>query len=131
MRGWVYVFSNKAMPGLVKVGYSMKDPALRVEELKSTGMPFPFEIQYEALLQNPREVEQNVHTALGDKREKGEFFRCDAFEAVRLIRVIAGESILYEQSHELWKYDPAAWAERKAEIERRYRLGLPIDHLVG
>ena len=26
LKGWIYVISNKALPGLVKVGYSTKDP---------------------------------------------------------------------------------------------------------
>ncbi|WP_295427803.1 GIY-YIG nuclease family protein [uncultured Thiodictyon sp.] len=33
MKGFVYVMSNKAMPGLVKIGYSTKHPELRAEEL--------------------------------------------------------------------------------------------------
>jgi hypothetical protein len=33
IRGWVYVIFNEAMPDLVKVGYSTKDPNLRAEEL--------------------------------------------------------------------------------------------------
>jgi len=36
MKGWVYVISNKAMSGLVKVGYSTKDPELRAAELSHT-----------------------------------------------------------------------------------------------
>lgn len=33
MRGWVYVISNPTIPGLVKIGFSTKDPLLRAEEL--------------------------------------------------------------------------------------------------
>jgi hypothetical protein len=39
MRGWIYVISNNSMPGLVKVGYSMKDPEERAKELDHTGTP--------------------------------------------------------------------------------------------
>jgi len=34
MKGWVYVITNKAMPGLVKIGFSMKDTEIRASELK-------------------------------------------------------------------------------------------------
>ena len=40
--GWVYILTNEAMPGLVKIGYTMNDPAIRAEELSSdTGVPLP------------------------------------------------------------------------------------------
>ena len=31
--GWVYVFSNESMPGLIKIGQSAADPDLRAFEL--------------------------------------------------------------------------------------------------
>ena len=63
--GWVYVLTNEAMPGLVKVGYTMKDPAIRAEDLsKETGIPMPFVVTYKALVVSPRDVEQLVHEDL-------------------------------------------------------------------
>ena len=29
MKGWVYIITNKSMPGILKVGFSMKYPAIR------------------------------------------------------------------------------------------------------
>ena len=46
MKGWVYVISNKAMPGIIKVGYSNKDPKERAAEL-GTGAPHPYKVEYE------------------------------------------------------------------------------------
>jgi hypothetical protein len=37
MKGWVYIISNKAMPDLVKVGFSTKDPQLRAQEFDNAG----------------------------------------------------------------------------------------------
>ena len=66
--GWVYVLSNKAMAGLVKVGYSMRDPTIRAEEISnSTGVPLPYIVSYRALVVSPNHVEQDVHLALDDK----------------------------------------------------------------
>jgi hypothetical protein len=81
IRGWVYLMTNEAMPGLVKVGYSTKDPALRARELEHTGSPHPYEVVYDRLVINPREVEQRVHKALDEVREGKEWFRCSVITA--------------------------------------------------
>ena len=86
IRGWIYVIVNPAMPGLVKVGFSRKDPTLRAEELESTGTPHPFEVVYDALVEDPASVERAVHTHLDAARERKEWFRCGAAEAVAAIR---------------------------------------------
>ena len=85
IRGWVYIITNKAMPGLVKVGFSTKDPVLRASELNHTGAPHPFEVAYDILVEEPRDVEQKVHDALREKREGKEWFRCSVEEAISAI----------------------------------------------
>lgn len=49
------------MPGLVKVGFSTKDPELRASELNNTGAPHPYVVDYDALVENSRDIEQRVH----------------------------------------------------------------------
>lgn len=97
VRGWVYVISNPAMPDLVKVGFSLKDPALRAQELDGTGIPHPYKVEYEALVVNPRLVEQRAHVALAQVHERKEWFRCSVGVAVSALRDIAGEGILIEK----------------------------------
>ena len=92
IRGWIYVLSNKAMPGLLKIGFSTKDPSLRVDELNSTGLPYPFVVEYDTLVVGPREVEQAVHAKLKPHHEAKEFFRVSVRAAVSAI-----ESVLNEQ----------------------------------
>lgn len=89
IRGWVYVLSNQAMPGLVKVGYSTKDPQLRIEELAGTGLPHPFLLEYDVLIVEPREIEQAVHSRLSSCHEAKEFFRCSVTDAMRAIQDVA------------------------------------------
>jgi hypothetical protein len=86
IRGWVYVIDNQAMPGLVKVGYSTKDPTLRAKELAGTGTPHPFRVVFDALVEEPREVEQAVHAILNQHREAKEWFKCSSFLAIAAIR---------------------------------------------
>jgi hypothetical protein len=50
MKGWVYIITNKAMPDLIKVGFSSKDPELRAREFGGTHSPHPFIVEYEGLV---------------------------------------------------------------------------------
>jgi hypothetical protein len=93
--GWVYVLTNEAMPGLVKIGFSMKDPTIRAQDLYKdpkigalAGVPMPFTVFYKALVVNAYKVERAVHKELECDRIniEREFFRCDPFDAIECIR---------------------------------------------
>lgn len=103
VRGWVYVITNKAMPGLHKVGFSTKDPVLRAEELGHTGAPHPYAVIYDALVENARDVEQAVHRLLNDKREGKEWFRCSASEAIEAVQKSTTAILLERFSPEFGK----------------------------
>ena len=97
MKGWVYVITNKAMPGLVKVGFSMQDPSIRAKELAGTGIPHPYEVEYEVLVDDPRNIERSAHQSLADFREGKEWFRCDPEVAINAIREVVGSSSHLEE----------------------------------
>jgi small-conductance mechanosensitive channel len=80
------------MPELIKVGYSMQDPELRARELDHTGSPHPYVVEYEMMIENPQQIEQQAHHILSRYREGKEWFRCTAEEAVAAIRQIAGNT---------------------------------------
>jgi hypothetical protein len=73
----VYVLTNEAMPGLIKIGYTNIDLVTRIKQLYSTGVPLPFELFYACEVGNGLSVESKLHDAFGDHRiSKGrEFFR--------------------------------------------------------
>jgi hypothetical protein len=96
MKGWVYVISNKAMPGLVKVGYSTKDPEHRAKELNHTGSPHPYLVDYESLIEEPYQIEQKTHKVLSKYREDKEWFRCSAEVAIAAIKQVAGTQRIIE-----------------------------------
>lgn len=103
IRGWVYVLSNKSMPGLVKVGYSTKDPALRLQELGGTGLPHPFVLEYDALVNGPRTIEQAVHKRLASVHEAKEFFKTTpriAADAIQKEAKLLDVTIIVEQCSE-------------------------------
>lgn len=93
--GWVYVLTNPSMPGLVKIGFTSRDPSKRAAELaQATGVPTPFAIAWcRAVVDSPG-IEATVHRMLDDRRVSGrEFFRCDVKTARQVIEAAAGGKI--------------------------------------
>lgn len=76
------------MSNVLKIGFSTKDPFIRIQELNTTGLPHPFVVEYDVLVMGPREVEQAVHADLKAKRkhEAKEFFRVSVTSAITSIR---------------------------------------------
>ena len=62
MAGFVYIMSNPAFPGLLKIGRSRKDPTIdRVNELTlSAGVPQPFKVEYSAFVDDHELLESLV-----------------------------------------------------------------------
>jgi hypothetical protein len=104
IRGWVYLITNKAMPGLVKVGFTTKDPILRAVELGGTGVPHPFKVIFDILVDDPALVEKRAHAKLVGQREGKEWFRCDVQLAIAAIRTSATK-IYVEKSDQLVGHD--------------------------
>lgn len=86
-KGFVYVLSNAAMPGLLKIGFSTKVPSERAAELSSTGLPNAFTVEYYCLVERPSDLEASVHAKLAHIRhsQSREFFRLEVREAIKAI----------------------------------------------
>lgn len=129
MKGWVYVISNQAMPGLVKIGYSTKDPKLRAEELNHTGSPHPYLVDYEVLIDEPFSLEQQVHNVLGAVREGKEWFRCSAEEAAAAIQHEAGGRAIHE-SYKRAERQKTEQIRRQQEVEEaRLKAEYEVEQL--
>ena len=81
--GCVYILKNKAMPGLIKIGYTQENAEKRANELYTTGVPQPFEVVYELdKLESEQyaKLENEIHKELDDYRvnPKREFFQYPA-----------------------------------------------------
>lgn len=103
MKGWVYVMSNPSLSGMVKIGYSMKDPHMRAgNDFDPAGLPDDYIVEYHALVDNPRAIEQQVHTRLKDQRYKKEWFRVTvpvAIANIRTVTSLCGEILLEQMLH--------------------------------
>jgi T5orf172 domain len=142
MEGFVYVISNNAMPGLVKVGFTTTKPEERAASLGGTHSPHPFIVEYWVAAVNPRAVEKRAHITLQKHREKKEWFRCSikmATEAVRRAAdTIHGEEFSRAETEERLARERAAAklrmqtekaaAERAAaERERKEKLRADVE----
>jgi T5orf172 domain len=73
----IYVLTNEAMPGLVKIGITSGDVSERIKQLDNTSIPLPFECFYAAEVTDAAKAEKAIHTAFGDHRVRPsrEFFK--------------------------------------------------------
>ena len=99
MLGFIYIMSNPAHSGLLKIGQTSKDPLVRRKDLSSTGVPEEFVIEYQALTSDYRRQEKLIHQKLNKVRHssKKEFFSVSVPEAINTIREQLGEKIKYEE----------------------------------
>ncbi|MBF0467858.1 MAG: GIY-YIG nuclease family protein [Desulfamplus sp.] len=92
MKGWVYIMTNKAMPDIVNVSYTMKDPSYRPMEMSYSESPYPYVIKYKLLVEDPPEFEKILKARLAKQEEGNNWFRCSIEEAVAEIGIV--ENIL-------------------------------------
>lgn len=86
--GFIYVLSNPAMPGMVKIGFTYDLAEDRAKRLYDTGVPLPFKVEFEALTSFPAEVEAAAHASLDNYRVSAgrEFFQVSPFLAVETVK---------------------------------------------
>ena len=101
----VYVLTNPAMMGLVKIGMTDKnDVRERMSELYSTGVPFPFEcvVAREMEDREAADVERALHGAFGRNRvnPSREFFELDPEQVQAILRIMPGRDVTPGNSDE-------------------------------
>lgn len=101
MTGFVYVMSNPSIArGLLKIGKSDRDPKkFRANELRTTGVPEPFVVEFLALVEDADALESAVHNFLSQYRNTSdrEFFFCSVPKAIDAIRSVGGTDIKHEE----------------------------------
>ncbi|WP_082856454.1 GIY-YIG nuclease family protein [Marinomonas atlantica] len=87
----VYVLSNSAMPGILKIGKTTQaDVSLRMNQLYTTGVPVPFECVYAIEVDDCSKVEAALHIAFGPSRvnPNREFFKIEAEQAIAILKLL-------------------------------------------
>lgn len=111
-KGYVYVLINSAMPGYVKIGRTIGDPAARAAQLFSTGVPVPFDVAASFLAPDCVSLEAECHKRLDKYRvDTGrEFFSVPLNDAVQVIEDAHREQIEewlgeFLNDHGAFRYD--------------------------
>ena len=113
--GCVYILTNKAMPDLIKIGYTTRTAKERAHELYEgvTGVPLPFEIAHKFPCENPEQLEGEMHRKLDKHRvnPNREFFEYPADDAYQILQSLGDSSWRKWTSHFLTRF------KRKAKTE--------------
>ncbi|WP_067504477.1 GIY-YIG nuclease family protein [Actinoplanes sp. TFC3] len=119
--GFVYVLSNPAMPGLVKVGYTDLLPENRARKLRSTGVPLHFTVEHRMLTSHPQAVERAAHRILRGVRvsEQREFFATEVPVAVNAVR----QAVAEQDGIEGWQTDEPVRLDHGDRIALSLRAG--------
>lgn len=86
----VYVLTNEAMPGLIKIGLTADSVEARLTALSShTGVPLAFECYFAAEVKNGARIEKTLHQLFAESRinPRREFFRLDPEKVVLAISI--------------------------------------------
>lgn len=126
----VYILTNEAMPGYIKIGMTEKDVSARMLDLDNTAVPLPFQCYYAARVSDHRKVEQALHVAFGDSRVRRsrEFFALDPYRVKAVLELLAEEDVTPREEVLADKEDSHA-LERALSRGRRFSFasaGVPI-----
>jgi hypothetical protein len=87
----IYVLTNLAMPGLVKIGHTKGETVeSRVAQLsRDSGVPLPFECHFAAEVEDCDQLERKLHELFSESRinSRREFFRVDPEKVVLAVSI--------------------------------------------
>ncbi len=86
----IYILTNEAMPGLVKIGLTADDVETRLTQLSAhTGVPLPFECHFAAEVEDAQKLERQLHQLFSEARvnPRREFFKVDPEKVVLAISI--------------------------------------------
>ena len=94
--GHVYILENDSMPGLLKIGKTVRSSRERAKELSnSTGVPTPFRVVFELSSDKYEILEREVHNKLARYRvgSKREFFKCTVGIVKKALKEVYSEHL--------------------------------------
>lgn len=100
-RGVIYVLANAYMPGILKIGRTVRDVKSRVHELsRASGVPVQFEVIYDEVVSDVVLAEQRIHAELSAWRVNNarEFFRIGIRDAIEVVQSISRQFAIDEEA---------------------------------
>ena len=91
----VYILTNEAMPGIIKIGWTDNSIEQRMKELDKTATPLLFTCYYAKRVNDPTFVESKMHQAFDEFRirDNREFFRMSPEQAKAALEIADGEDV--------------------------------------
>lgn len=134
MKGIIYILSNPAMPGIIKIGKTtQEDVKTRMQQLYQTGVPLPFDCVYAASVNNIDDVEKALHVAFNPNRlnPKREFFEIEAIQAIAIIKLLQIENVSQQVEKEAEVIDQVELEAGQAYARKRpnfnfIEMGIPV-----
>ncbi len=131
----VYVLTNAAMPGLVKIGKTTQlEVEERMKQLYGTGVPVPFDCAFACKVKDASEVEKALHFAFGNGRinPNREFFKIEAERVIAVLKLLKVDDITVQFEQQL-EADVEAVDKQSAENLKNskrprmnfYEIGIP------
>ena len=130
--GFVYVLTNQAMPGYVKIGLTRgNDVASRMKQLDTTAVPLSFECHFAARVPDCAKLERTLHFVFGEKRarQSREFFKIEPDLAKAIIELVALEDVALtdqEQAIDPDQRREIEAAKARREVRTFTSLGIPV-----
>jgi T5orf172 domain len=131
----VYVLTNPAMPGLVKIGKTTQlEVEDRMKQLYGTGVPIPFDCAFACQVKDTSEVEKALHFAFGVHRvnPNREFFKIEAERVIAILKLLKLDDITAQVEKTIESDIPAADIQSAQELKQARRprmnfheLGIP------
>ena len=132
--GIIYVLTNPAMPGLVKIGKTTRISVHeRLSELYATGVPVPFECAFAGRIADEHKVEKAFHLAFGPYRinPKREFFEIEPEQAIALLELMVVEDVTPQLQHEANSVDTESQSasnklKSRRPVQNFIEMGIPV-----
>lgn len=121
----IYILTNEAMPGYVKIGKTSTSLEQRIRELSaSTSIPLPFTCFYACTVHNATFVEHQLHDAFDDNRinPRREFFQISPERVVSALKLAEIENITPKNDFVDSQEDQHALNQARAEIRARFNF---------
>ncbi len=129
MTNIIYILTNEAMSGYVKIGKTANNLEQRVRELSaSTSVPLPFTVFYACSVRDANFVEHQLHDAFDNNRvnPKREFFQIAPERVVAALKLAEIENITPQNDLIETKEDKEA---HKEAVERRGRFNFELANI--
>lgn len=119
----VYVLTNPAMPGLVKIGKTTQlEIEERMKQLYGTGVPVPFDCAFACQVKDATEVEKALHFAFGATRinSNREFFKIEPERVIAVLKLLKVDDIT-QQVEKTIELDVSAADRQSAQTLKEAR----------